>query len=101
VIVTTLYAAVGMDTRYPGSLPGVLVVAATGAVAVGLGFESMVVLGGLISVVALAAGIVAWSRSPDARNRRYAFTGIVLGIASFILRWSVWDRYESLIGPFV
>ena len=128
-----LYAAVGINTRYPGSLPGVLIVVVPGAmasiaylitvivtgsreivgpvdrngpdtmssVAGGLGLASMVALGGLISVVSLSVGLVARSRARDPRSRRFAFAGIVLGALSFMLRWTLINRYPSIIGLFV
>lgn len=65
-------------------------------IAVGAGLISLVGLGGLMSVVATAAGALAWEDSNDARNHRAAGLAVGLGIASGILRWSLVGRYPWL-----
>ena len=58
----------------------------------------ILLLGGLISIVSLSVGLVARGRAGEPRSRRFAFAGIVLGALSFMLRWSLINRYPSIIG---
>ena len=56
----------------------------------------MMLLGGLISVIALYVSTSAYGRATDSRNRRAAVGGIITGFLSFIMRYNLSGRYDFL-----
>lgn len=126
-VAMVIFTIVALDTRYPGSLPQVIVSVLPGAVAalgfgtataspgsaimtaldpapmtsrsltaVALGPLAMMLLGGLISIIALWAAVTGYFGAPDARNRRAAVGGLITGLLSFVMRWNLSGRYDVL-----
>ena len=60
-----------------------------------IGILSVAALGGVLSLAAIVLGALAWERSVDPREQRWAAFGIGLGIASGVLRWVLVHRYEA------
>ena len=105
VFVTVLPGAVAaLAFLFAALVPGDPVVAAqdpsrlttSSLVAVILGPVAMALMGGLISVVALAFAIPAYFLAPNPRNRRAAVGGLIPGLLSLIMRWNLSGRYDFL-----